>query len=149
MFINLRSLERNAVKNTIERDIIICDKVGKPSGPYSLGTRLSLSEVDLIFVSGAVSQDAQGNTVGKGDVVLQTEQALKNMQDVLEASGASLNDVVKVTVFLRNMEHRGAVAEVRKRFFKDNLPASTLVEVSKLAYEDLLVEIEAIAAVQR
>ena len=125
------------------------DKLAKPSGPYSHGTRISLSEADLIFVSGQVSLDAKGNTVGKGDIVLQTEQVLKNLQSVLEASGTSLAHVVKVTVFLRNMEHRNAVAEVRKCFFKDNLPASTLVEVSKLAHQDWLVEIEAIAVVPR
>ena len=93
--------------------------------------------------------DAAGNTVGQGDIVLQTEQTLKNLQNVLEASGASLADVVKVTVFLRNMEQRDAVAQVRSRFFKDNLPASTLVEVTKLVHQDWLIEIEAVAAVPR
>ena len=133
----------------MKTSIIVCDKVAEPSGPYCHGTQVSLSEADLIFASGQVAQDAKGNTVGKGDIVLQTEQVLKNLQNVLEASGASLADVVKVTVFLRNMEHRNAVAEVRKRFFKDNLPASTLVEVSKLAHQDWLIEIEAVAVVPR
>lgn len=133
----------------MKRNIIVCDKVATPSGPYSRGIRVSLSEADLIFASGQVAQDAKGNTVGKGDIVLQTEQVLKNLQNVLAASGASLADVVKVTVFLRNMEHRGDVAEVRKRFFKDNLPASSLVEVSKLAHQDWLIEIEAVAVVPR
>lgn len=133
----------------MKRNIIVCDKVAEPSGPYSRGTQVSLSEADLIFASGQVAEDSEGNTVGKGDVVVQTEQVLKNLQNVLEASGASLADVVKVTVFLRNMEHRNAVAEVRKRFFKDNLPASTLVEVSKLAHQDWLIEIEAVAVAPR
>lgn len=133
----------------MKRNIIVCDKVAEPSGPYSRGTRISLSGADLIFISGQVAQDSEGNTVGKGDIVLQTEQALKNLQNVLEASGASLADVVKVTVFLRNMEQRDIVAEVRKRFFKDNLPASTLVEVSKLAHQDWLIEIEAVAVAPR
>jgi len=133
----------------MKRNIIVCDKVAEPSGPYSRGTQVSLSEADLIFASGQVAEDSEGNTVGKGDVVVQTEQVLTNLQNVLEASGASLADVVKVTVFLRNMEHRNAVAEVRKRFFKDNLPASTLVEVSKLAHQDWLIEIEAVAVAPR
>lgn len=133
----------------MKRNIIVCDKVATPSGPYSHGIRVSLSEADLIFASGQVAQDAKGNTIGKGDIVLQTEQVLKNLQNVLAASGASLADVIKVTVFLRNMEHRNAVAKVRKHFFKDNLPASTLVEVSKLVHQDWLIEIEAIAVVPR
>lgn len=133
----------------MEKNIIVCNEVAETSGPYSCGTRLSLSEADLIFISGQVPIDAAGNTVGQGDIVLQTEQTLKNLQNVLEASGASLADVVKVTVFLRNMEQRDAVAQVRSRFFKDNLPASTLVEVTKLVHQDWLIEIEAVAAVPR
>ena len=133
----------------MKRNIIVCDKVATPSGPYSPGTRVSLSEADLIFASGQVPEDTEGNTIGKGDIVLQTEQVLKNLQNVLAASGASLADVIKVTVFLRNMEHRNAVAKVRKHFFKDNLPASSLVEVSKLVHQDWLIEIEAVAVVPR
>ena len=128
---------------------IFPDKLSDTSGPYSHGTIVTLSGADLIFVSGQVSVDAKGNTVGKGDVTLQTEQVLRNLQDVLEESGTSLAHVVKVTVFLRNIEHRDAVAEVRKRFFKDNLPASSLVEISKLVHQDLLVEIEAVAVAPR
>ena len=133
----------------MEKRIIFTDKVAEPSGPYSRGTRVSISGADLIFVSGQVALDAKGNIVGKGDIVRQTEQVLKNTQSVLEAAGASLADVVKVTVFLRNMEHRDAVAEVRQRFFKDNLTASSLVEVNKLVHQDLLIEIEAVAVVTR
>jgi len=83
----------------MEKSVIVADKVAKPSGPYSHGTRVSLSGADLIFASGQVSLDAKGNTVGKGDIVLQTEQVLRNLQSVLEASGTSLAHVVKVTVF--------------------------------------------------
>ncbi len=133
----------------MERNIITCDKVAEPSGPYSYATRVRLSDAEIIFASGQVALDAEGNTVGKGDIVLQAEQVLRNLQRVLETAGASLADVIKVTVFLRNMEHRNAVAEVRRRFFKDNLPASTLVEVSKLVHQDWLIEIEAIAVVSR
>lgn len=132
----------------MQKSVIVCDKVARATGPYSCGNRVKAG-ADLIFVSGQVAEDINGNTVGKGDIVRQTEQVLNNMQNVLEANGASLADVVKVTVFLRNMEHRDAVAEVRKRFFKDNLPASTLVEVNKLANEDWLIEIEAVAVVPK
>ena len=128
---------------------IFPDTLCETSGPYSHGTLVKLSDADLIFVSGQVSVDAKGNTVGKGDAAVQTEQVLKNLQVVLEESGSSLAHVVKVTVFLRNIEDRNAVAEVRKRFFKDNLPASSLVEVSKLVDQDLLVEIEAVAVAPR
>lgn len=130
----------------MRKNTIACDKVAKTTGPYSCGTKVKAG-TDLIFVSGQVAQDVKGNIVGKGDIVRQTEQVLTNLQNVLEAGGASLADVVKVTVFLRNMEHRDTVAEVRKRFFNDNWPASSLVEVSKLANEDFLIEIEAVAVI--
>ncbi len=74
---------------------------------------------------------------------------LKNLLAVLESAGGRITDVAKVTVFLRNMEDRDAVAQVRKRFFGDHMPASTLVEVSKLAHPDWLVEIDAIAVMGR
>jgi 2-iminobutanoate/2-iminopropanoate deaminase len=131
----------------MQKSAIVCDKVVEPSGPYSCGTRIDFGETELIFVSGQVAEDVKGNTVGKGDIVRQTEQVLTNLQNVLAAAGASLADVVKVTVFLRNMEHRDTVAEVRQRFFKDHLSSSTLVEVNKLAHPDWLIEIEAVAVV--
>ncbi len=131
----------------MNKENIIVDKLAENSGPYSHGSRIRIGETDLIFVSGQVSIDIEGNTVGKGDIVVQTEQVLKNMETVLQTARASLANVIKVTVFLRNMEHRDAVAKVRKRFFKDNLPASTLIEVTKLAHQDWLIEIEAIAVV--
>jgi reactive intermediate/imine deaminase len=107
-----------------------------------------LEEVDMLFISGQVSQDLSEVVVGRGDIVRQAEQVLTNLRSVVEAAGGTLRDVVKVTVFLRNMADRDAVADVRRRFFGDHLPASTLVEVSKLAHPDWLVEIEAIAIVQ-
>jgi len=129
----------------MSKNIIHCDRVAKASGPYSSAVRIQ--ETDLIFISGQVSEDNKGQIVGRGDIEAQTEQVLRNLQCVLESAGACLDDVVKVTVYLRNMEQRHAVAEVRQRFFRDNLPASTLVEVNKLAHEDWLIEMEAIAVI--
>ncbi len=133
----------------MEKSVIVCDKVAKTTGPYSCGMRVSIGETNVIFVSGQVSEDAEGRIVGKGDISLQTEQVFRNMQHVLESAGASLADVIKVTLFLRNMEDRDAVAEVRRRLFEGNVPASTLIEVSKLAHPDWLIEAEAIAVTAR
>jgi 2-iminobutanoate/2-iminopropanoate deaminase len=112
---------------------------------YSHAVRMG----DLIFVSGQVGRDNNGELVGKGDVRLQTEQAFKNLKAILEAAGTGLHKVGKVTVLTTSLEYRPAIHEIRSRIFKEvgHFPASTLAVVSSLAFPEWLVEIEAIAAV--
>jgi 2-iminobutanoate/2-iminopropanoate deaminase len=100
-----------------------------------------------LYISGMLAVDAKGNLVGKGDVVAQTERVLENVQAVLEKAGGTFEDVVKVTVYLRRIEDRAAVNTVRKRFFGESRPASTLVEITGLVIPDALVEIDAVARV--
>ncbi len=102
---------------------------------------------DLLFVSGCVALDADGNLVGEGDVVAQTRQVFENIGLCLAAAGASFADVVKVTTFLTNIDDRPAVNEVRKQVFGAAKPASTLVEVSALVRPEFLIEVEAVAVV--
>ena len=102
---------------------------------------------DLLFLAGVISVDGDGEVVGKGDVVAQTRQIFANMGQVLEAAGAGFGDVLKITVFLRNIEDRPQINPVRQEVFGDAKPAATLVEVAKLAHPDLLIEIEAVAGV--
>ena len=99
----------------------------------------------LVFVSGCVATDAQGRTVGGGDVLAQARQVHENLKTCLAAAGATFADVCKVTVFLRNVADREKVNVVRQEYFGAHRPASTLVEISRLVREDLLVEIEATA----
>ena len=100
---------------------------------------------NLLFISGMVGVDGQGRVIGKGDVVAQARATFANMQRILEAEGASFADVLKVTVYLRNVEDRARINPVRAEFFGDARPASTLVEVSKLVAPELLIEVEAVA----
>jgi reactive intermediate/imine deaminase len=99
---------------------------------------------DLLFVSGCVPVDGDGRLV-PGDVVAQTRQVFENIRLVLEAAGAGFADVVKVTVFLTDVDDRAAVNGVRQEVFGDARPASTLVEVSALAIPGARIEVEAIA----
>ena len=99
---------------------------------------------DTLYVSGIVPVDAEGKLVGE-DVVAQTRQVFANMARVLEAAGAAPADVVKVTVYLLDIDDRPKINPVREEFFGAARPASTLVEVSGLAVEGALVEIEAVA----
>jgi 2-iminobutanoate/2-iminopropanoate deaminase len=99
---------------------------------------------DTLYISGIVPVDANGSVVGD-DVVAQTRQVFANMRLVLAAAGAEPSDVVKVTVYLLDVDDRPLINPVRQEFFGDARPASTLVEVSRLAVPGARLEIEAIA----
>lgn len=100
---------------------------------------------DLLFVSGVVPVDGEGKLVGGDDVVAQAEKVFENIGAVLAAAGASAHDVVKVTVFVTDIDDRPKINPVRQRFFGDTRPASTLVEISKLAIPGAKLEVEAVA----
>jgi reactive intermediate/imine deaminase len=104
---------------------------------------------DTLYVSGIVPVDAQGAVVGGDDVVAQTRQVFAIMERVLAAAGAMPGDVVKVTVYLLDIDDRPLINPVRQEFFGSARPASTLVEVSRLAVPGARVEIEAIAHLHR
>jgi enamine deaminase RidA (YjgF/YER057c/UK114 family) len=105
-----------------------------------------------IITSGIVAQNEQGEIIGKGNIRVQTEQALANVKKVLQASGATFADVVKLTYYVVHYtpEQLGAIREIRARYLDPNaLPASTLVGVSALYHPDVLIEIEAIAVLRK
>lgn len=99
---------------------------------------------DLLFISGVVPVDENGALVA-GDVVAQAEQVFKLIGRVLSAVGGAAEDVVKVTVYLLDVDDRPLINPVRQAFFGATRPASTLVEVSRLAVPGARVEVEAIA----
>jgi 2-iminobutanoate/2-iminopropanoate deaminase len=98
----------------------------------------------LVFISGCAALDAQGRTVGVGDVTAQARQVHENLKQCLKAAGATFADVCKVTVYLKNIADREQVNTVRQEYFGAQRPASTLVE-ARLVRDDLLIEIEAVA----
>jgi len=104
---------------------------------------------DTVYVSGIVPVDAGGAIVGGDDVVAQARQVFAIMGRVLEAAGASAADVVKVTLYLLDIDDRPKINSVRQEFFGSTRPASTLVEVSRLAVPGALLEIEAVAHLGR
>ena len=103
---------------------------------------------DLLFVSGCVPIDGEGNLVGGDDVVAQARQVLANVGAVLAAAGASFADVAKVTVYLTDVDDRARINPVRREVFGAARPASTLVEVSRLAIEGAKIEVEAVAVLR-
>jgi 2-iminobutanoate/2-iminopropanoate deaminase len=100
-----------------------------------------------IYVAGMTARDEKGELVGEGDIRAQTTAVLENMKAVLEAAGATMADVVKTTVFMKDLSQSSHVREIRQKYFSKPYPASTLVEISRLADERFLVEIEAVAVI--
>ncbi len=120
--------------------------LNRPLGVFSQAVRCEASGT-LLFISGLTARDPDGNVVGAGDIKLQTETILENMRKLLAVAGGSMADIVKVTVFIRDMELFDQIHEVRRRYFSEPYPASSMVEVSRLVSPEHLIEIEAVAAI--
>ncbi len=123
------------------KTIVHTDRAPAAIGPYSQAVRAG----SFLFTSGQIPLKPDGS-LETGDVAAQTEQVLTNLKAVLEAGGAGLEHVVKCTCFLSDMNHFSAMNEVYARFFADEPPARSAVEVARLP-RDVLVEIEAVALV--
>ena len=126
------------------KSIIFTQTAPAPIGPYSQGIRV---EGSLLFTAGQIPIDPKTGQVVEGDIKVQTRQALRNLQAILEAGKSSLNDVVKTTIYLKDMDEFKAMNEVYSEFFNDQPPARTTVEVARLP-RDTKIEIEAIAVVR-
>ncbi len=119
-----------------------------PASSYSQTVRVYLGDAVLLFVSGQGPEDAAGQTVGAGDAAAQAERVFANIAAAMAAHGGTLRDVVKLTVFVTDIAHREAVNGACTRFFPASPPASTLVEVNRLAVDAWVVEIEAVAVIR-
>ncbi|MCC6704249.1 MAG: RidA family protein [Thermomicrobiales bacterium] len=115
----------------------------QPIAPYSWATRAG----NLIFVSGQAALAPDGSIVGPGDIRKQTEQTLENIRITLEAAGATFDDVVRTTVWITDIAEYAGMNEVYARYFPEGPPARATL-VSGLVKEGLLVEIDAIAALE-
>lgn len=100
-----------------------------------------------VYISGQIAFAKDGTLVGAGDMKAQAEQVFKNLQAALDAVGAKFSDVVKMNTYITDMDKAPAVREVRARYFGATVPASTLVQVVRLARPELMLEIEVIAVV--
>jgi reactive intermediate/imine deaminase len=101
---------------------------------------------NLLFIAGQVSLDAQGNLVGENDMKAQVRQVMENLKTALASQKADFSNVVKVNIFTTSIDQFREAADVREAYFRGHPPASTLVQIQRLARTEFLVEIEAIAA---
>jgi 2-iminobutanoate/2-iminopropanoate deaminase len=127
----------------MKKEIIISEKLARPLGIYSQAVKAEGTR--LLFISGMTARDKEGNIVGQGDIRAQTRQVLENIKGALEKAGATFDQIVKVTVYVTDMSHFREIHEIRAQYFKKDYPASTMVQVSGLVSQDLLIEIDAIA----
>jgi 2-iminobutanoate/2-iminopropanoate deaminase len=115
-------------------------------GIYKIFSAHATRHNGLVYVSGCVSLDENSKLVGPGDMAAQTRQTIANLERVLAAAGTDLAHVLKTTVFMTDLSKRAESHKVRRELFNDRMPASSLVEVTALAGDGLMIEIEAIAA---
>ena len=124
----------------MNREVVETDAAPKAIGPYEQGIRSG----GFVFTSGQIALDPKTGQLIEGGIALETEQVLKNLKSVLEAAGSSLDQVVKATVFLKNMSDFQAMNEVYGRYLGSAKPARSTVAVAGLP-KDALVEIDLIA----
>lgn len=123
----------------MSKSILFTEKAPAAIGPYSQGNKIG----QLIFTSGQLPLNPETGEL-YDEIKRATKQSLENLKAVIEAGGSSLDKVVKVVIFLKDMEDFAEVNEVYSEYFKENPPARSCVQVAKLP-KDALIEIEAIA----
>ena len=121
-------------------------KIRQPSGHFSQAVEIE-AKGRLVFISGMTSRRADGTIAGLGDIEAQTRQVCENLKAAVEAAGGTMDDICRVDVYVRNMEHFDRIHKVRREYFASPAPASTMVEVSKFTSPDYLIEISAIAVI--
>ncbi len=126
------------------RQIVKTEKAPAPIGPYNQGI---VASGKMIFTSGQIAIDPNTNQIAPLDIKGQTRLVLQNMQAILQAGGTSLRNVIKTTVYLKNIGDFTAMNEVYAEFLSESAPARSTVEVARLP-KDVLVEIDCIALVE-
>ena len=123
---------------------ITTNKLRQPNGHFSQATTVE-ARGKLVFISGMTARTPDGTIAGIGNVEIQTRQVCENLKAAVEAAGGTMDDIVRVDVYVRNMEHFEIIHKVRREYFRPPAPASTMVEICKMTSPDYLIEINAIA----
>jgi 2-iminobutanoate/2-iminopropanoate deaminase len=126
------------------KEQIVSPKLRQPNGHFSQATAIE-ARGKLVFISGMTARRPDGSIAGIGNIEEQTRQVCENVKAAVEAAGGTLADVCRVDVYVRNIENFEIIHKVRREYFAAPLPASTMVEVSKMVSPDYLIEISAIA----
>lgn len=122
------------------KEIIYTDKAPKPIGPYSQAVKIG----NFIFLSGQIGINPETNELVNGGIEKETKQIFQNIINILKSQGADLSNILKVTIYLKNLEDFKKVNEIYQEYFKDNFPARTTIGGISLP-KNALIEIDAIA----
>ena len=126
----------------MERTYLAPDGLAPPPEPYAHAIRCG----DTLYIAGQVAFDEQNQIVGVGDPRLQAEQVWRNIELAVEAAGGTIANVVKITIFLKDIRHAAAEISIRERLFKPGrFPVCTQVQVANLGLPELLMEVDAVA----
>lgn len=130
----------------MNREILNPATLARPSG-FSHGILTSGGR--LLFLAGQTASDAEGQIVAPGDIVAQYEQVLRNLQTVIEAAGGTMQDIVKMTIFIGDRDayraHLKPLGRVHRAYFGNHYPATALLEITRFFQDGALIEIEGIA----
>lgn len=133
----------------MDKQKINSSEFAKRLGAYSHGYSVAIGNAKLIFTTGQIELDKDGNVLYPDDSAKQAEFIYESLNKILQEAGATLDDVVKTTVFVTDMNDFAKISTVRNQYFKNAEPASTLVEVKRLVKDGCRVEIEVIAVKQK
>ena len=114
-------------------------------GSYSHGVKVDIGDSEMIFTTGEIAMDKDGNPVAPDNIEKQTEYVFESLQTILKEAGSSLDDVVKAIIYVTRMEDFAKISPIRNKYFAISKPVSTLVEINKTVKEGCDIEIEVIA----
>lgn len=114
-------------------------------GAYSHGLKVDVGDSEMIFVTGQIAMDKEGNAVAPDDIEKQTEFVFESIQKILNNGDSSLRDIVKVVIYVKRMEDFSKISSIRNKYLMDSKPVSTLIEINKTVKEGCDIEIDVIA----
>jgi 2-iminobutanoate/2-iminopropanoate deaminase len=129
----------------MEKKVLNPNNFTKALGSYSHGISVNIGDSEMIFVTGQIAMDKDGNAVAPNDIQAQTEFVFQNIEKILKEADSDLNDVVKAVIYVRDISKFKEISQIRNKYFEISRPVSTLVEVSNFVKEGCDIEIEVIA----
>ena len=127
------------------KELLVPQNVSHIMAAYSPGVSVDTGDSTMIFVTGQIAKDEAGNIVGEGDIAKQTAFVFEQIKAILAEADATLEDLVKVVIYITDMDKYKEASEVRNRYLATSKPVSTLVEINRTVTKGCDIEIDAIA----
>lgn len=133
----------------MNKKFLMLENFPEPLGAYSQGISVDIGNAEMIFITGQIAMDNDGNPVSPDDIKQQTEFIFQNIEKILQEGGASLDDVVKAVIYVKNISKFKEISSIRNKYFANSKPVSTLVEISNTVKVGCDIEIEVIAVKEK